>query len=662
MAADKTVRSLFHCVLVLAAAFSTAAQTWRPMGPSGGDVRALAADPRNPDRIYLGVSDGHIFVSNNAGESWEFLSRAGSRRDSVISAILVDPRDSNILFAATYTQDPTAGGGLFRSEDAGRTWRASGLAGEAVRALAYAPSNPGILVAGTLTGVFRSPDAGRNWERISPQGHEEIRQLDSVAIDPQDPDIIYIGTYHLPWKTTDGGRRWTDIHAGMIDDSDVMSIIVDRTNRRRIFASSCSGIYRSDNGGALWKKIQGIPFAARRTHAIVQDPQHPRTLYAGTTEGLWKSSNLGETWQRVTPQRWVINAMVVHPAREGRIVLGTDRLGVLASDDAAKTFRAANDGFNHRQIVALAMDRQRAGRVLAVLANAPEPVLATDDGGRTWGPVGPGLPGEGVSRIYATPEGWLAALARGGLMRYDTEKGKWERYGQVTGEAAATTDRRGRVIPARVPRPMTQHVTDMAFTRDAWFAATPQGLLVSRDNGRLWELFAVGPMALPIRSVRASFDGRRMWVASLRGMLFSKSGGQNWTWHDLPFGSGGALRIEVADEDTLLALSPTGLYVSRDAGATWQLSASGIPAAPVQDLAVVRNVFLASMQTGGLYVSLDRGKSWERVEGALAEGFFPVVASLDAGSVIFAASASEGLFAVEFPRDADPASGPSPNR
>jgi photosystem II stability/assembly factor-like uncharacterized protein len=553
----------------------------------------------------------------------------------VVTAILVDPRDSKTLHAAVWTQDPAAGGGVFRSSDGGRTWQASGLAGEAVRALVRAPSDADVLVAGTLTGVFRSRDAGRAWERVSPEGDEELRQLDSLAIDPRNPEIIYAGTFHLPWKTTDGGRRWSAIHTGMIDDSDVMAIIVDRADPRRIFASACSGIYRSDNAGGVWRKIQGIPYAARRTPVIQQDPKRPATIYAGTTEGLWKSTNAGAAWQRVTPRAWVINTLVVDAERSSRVVIGTERLGVLVSDDAGANFRAANDGFNHRQIVALAMDPLHAGRVLAVLANAPEPVLATDDGGRTWAPLGPGLKTEALSR------------ERGGLMRYVASRGAWERAGKVVGEAAATVDRRGRRIPAAGPRALTQVVHEMAFSRDVWFAATEDGLLASRDAGATWSLFPVGPMTLPVRSVRCTFNGQRLWVASLRGMLFSRDAGATWTWHDLPFGSGGAQRIEVADEKTLLVLAPTGLYVSRDGGTKWELSASGIPQAQVQDLAVVENVFLASMQTGGLYLSLDRGASWQRIAGLLAEGFFPVVASLGNAKMVYAASASEGLFAVE---------------
>lgn len=616
------------------------AQTWRPMGPSGGDVQTLAGDSSDPRRIYLGTSDGHVFGSEDAGEHWQLLGRAGKRLDTVVSAILVDLRDSRTIYAATWTQDPAAGGGVFRSDDWGRTWRVAGLAGQAVRALAQAPSNPDLLVAGTLDGMYRTTGAGDTWQRISPAGHEEIRNLDSVAIDPRNPDIIYAGTFHLPWKTTDGGQRWFPVHQGMIDDSDVMSILVDHANPYRIYASACSGIYRSENGAALWKKIQGIPFSARRTHVIQRDPESPMIVYAATTEGLWKTGDDAASWQRLTPSDWVINALVIPNDMPHRLVIGTERLGVVVSDDGGQHFHAANDGFFHRQIVGLALDRERPGRVLAVLANAPEPVLVTDDGGRTWAPLGPGLKTGDLRRVYASPDGWWAALKRGGLMRYDESKRAWVRAG--SSRAAAVQGKHA----------LAHRVNDMAFSRQAWFAATEDGLLASTDHGATWSVFPSGPVrTLPVRSVRCSADGQDLWVVLLRGLVFSHDGGKIWNWHDLPLGAGGALRLDVAAEanyeQMLVAAAGNGLYISRDSGNHWELAASGLPEAPVQDLAIVGSILLAAMQSGGLYISLDSGRAWERMEGTLAEGYFPVVARRDASCTILVASATEGLYTVE---------------
>jgi photosystem II stability/assembly factor-like uncharacterized protein len=642
-------------LMVLTANAPVYGQEWKPMGPTGGDVRTLTSDPARPGRVYMGTTDGHIFESEDGGEHWKILGRAGKNLESVVTALVVDPRDSRQLFASTWTRDEKSeGGGVFVSHDAGLNWDHTGLGGQAVRALVQSRSDPDTLVAATLDGVYRTKDGGKTWERISPKSNGELKNFDSLAIDPQNPSVIYAGTFHLPWKTTDGGVHWISIHAGMIDDSDVLSLVIDSKNSKRVYASACSGIYRSENSGAGWQKIQGIPFSARRTYAIRQDPYNPQIFYAGTTEGLWQSRDAGARWQRITSPDWVINTLALAPGpteKMGRVIVGTDQLGVLISDDGGEHFRAANDGFYHRHIVSVALDREHPGRVLAVLANAPEPVLATEDGGKTWAPLGPGLRMEGMKRVYASPDGWWASLERGGLMRYDRKKGVWERAGMLVGPAAAASagkQKSGRnTTVASKPGQLNQVVNDMAFSHGTWFAATEEGLLASHDQGATWAYFPFAPLNLPVSSVGASADGQTLRIVSLRGMVFSFDGGSTWSWHDLPFDAGGAQRLDIADPQTLLASAGTALYVSRDGGKKWSKVTSGLPEAPVVDLALAGTVWLASMQTGGLYVSSDQGRDWSRVQGTLAEGHFLVVSPGDTPGVIYAASSTEGLYAIE---------------
>ena len=642
------------------------AQTWRPMGPPGGDVISLVSAPSHPTRLFLGTVDGHIFTSTDEGRQWELAGRPGMRADLVVQSLAVDPRDERVLYAAGWTLDPAAGGGVYRSEDAGRTWQLAGLEGHAVRAVALVASAPDTLVAGALDGVFRSADRGRNWERISPIDHEDLRNLDSVAVDPQHPETIYVGTSHLPWKTLDGGRHWFSIHEGMIDDSDVMSIIVDRTQPARVYASACSGIYRSENGGMRWRKLAGIPNTARRTHVIRQDPRHPQILYAGTTEGLWKSADGGSSWHRATPPDWNINGVVVvSQGGADRLLLGTEKLGLLASEDGGQTFHSANDGFNHRRIVSLALDSLHPNRVLAVLADAPEPLLATDDSGATWKPLGVGLRMESVRKIYASPEGWWAALDRGGLMRYVAPSGSkgptWVAAGTLVGDLQPPSEpsqpllalkRKTPASPAvhreAGPRPLRSVVNDMAFTQDAWYAATEDALLVSHDYGATWRAVLFGPLSLPTRSVRVSPDGRRLWAVSLRGIVYSLDAGATWAWRDLPVDAGGALRIDAGDETTFFATGSRALYFSWDAGRTWRKAGNGIPQVPIQQVAIVGGVVFAAVQSGGIYFSRDRGASWERLEGSLAESFFPALAVSHTAPIVFAASSTDGLYAVDF--------------
>ncbi len=625
-----------------------AAETWRAMGPPGGDVRSFGFDPHRPSQLYLGTADGHIFISRDAGEQWELLGRVGSRFDAVITAILVDSRDSRVLYASTWKQDPEAGGGVYRSEDGGRTWSISGLADQAVRALVQSSSDPDRLVAGTLEGVFASQDAGRTWQRVSPASNTELRNIDSLAVDPRRPDVIYAGTFHLPWKSTDGGESWKSIHRGMIDDSDVMSILVDHSDPERIYASSCSGIYRTENGGGLWTKIHGIPYSARRTHVIAQDPAHPGMIYAGTTEGLWKSQNGGASWRRMTPADWVINAVALPADHPGRVVLGTERLGVVVSDDGGEHFREANDGFDHRRIVAVAFDPEHRGRILVVLAHAPEPILVTEDGGQSWTPLGPGLAMRSLKQIFASPDGWWAAVAEGGLMRYDAWRKKaWVRVGTLRAGAE------GKRLSAGRKRELKFVVNDMAFSETRWFAATEQGLLVSADRGVHWDRLPLGLLPdLPVASVRASRDARSLWVVSLRGLVFSTDEGHTWTWHDLPLSAGGALHLKLApgrwEGQILVAWARNGLYISRDGGDTWQQAAAGLPGVAVEDIAIVGEMFVASPRVGGLYVSVDTGRTWSRITGSLAEGIFPAIAADVDTPVILSASATDGLYAIEF--------------
>src|SRR5262249_61836395 len=164
--------------LALAAATVAPAQTWRQVGPAGGTVISLEADPRDTSKLYLGTSDGHVFTSSDEGGHWQLLSRIGTGQDDVITHILVDPRDSNRIYATTWALY-SGGGGVYRSTDAGRTWNLIGLAHENVRAIAQANTKKNIFIVGAVSGVYRSTDDGNTWERITPVKHDDLRNFDS---------------------------------------------------------------------------------------------------------------------------------------------------------------------------------------------------------------------------------------------------------------------------------------------------------------------------------------------------------------------------------------------------------------------------------------------------------------------------------------------------
>ncbi len=142
-----------------------------------------------------------------------FSAHLGPGDDYVFDHVVFDPTNPATVYAAAWGLFDDNDGGVFRSDDGGRTWRElMGVHGKSIRALAMAPSDHNTLVIGALDGVFRSRDGGATWERISPENpisienHSSLKNFVSVAIDPQNPDIMYAGTRHLPWKTTNGGR------------------------------------------------------------------------------------------------------------------------------------------------------------------------------------------------------------------------------------------------------------------------------------------------------------------------------------------------------------------------------------------------------------------------------------------------------------------------
>jgi photosystem II stability/assembly factor-like uncharacterized protein len=364
-----TGKLLIILAITLICSMSLWAGQWAVLGPDGGDVRSLAYDPHNPDRIFLGTSTGVIFVSNNGGQDWSRFAPLGTGDEYVVDHITLNPQNPKLMFVSAWSAQSQQMGDVFRSTDGGKNWQTlPAMHGKSIRAMAMSVSNPNILVAGALDGVFRSKDGGDSWERMSPANHADIKNIESVAIDPKDPNVVYAGTWHLAWKTADGGANWQHINKGMVDDSDVFSIIVDHSNPANVFASACSGIYKSVTAGEQFSKIQGIPFSARRTRVLHQDPSNPNIVYAGTTEGLWKTMDLGKTWKRVSNPEIVVNDVLVDPRNSSRVLLATDRSGILASNDGASTWTASNHGYTHRYVTAIVADQKESNTIYVAVA------------------------------------------------------------------------------------------------------------------------------------------------------------------------------------------------------------------------------------------------------------------------------------------------------
>ncbi|HYK36045.1 transcriptional regulator [Alloacidobacterium sp.] len=589
---------------------------WIPIGPDGGDARSFAADPGNPQHLYLGTTTSWIYQSTDGGSSWKRLAKLGRANDLVVDSLLVDSSNVKTLFAGVWQVDRPAGG-IYISHDGGATWTASAdMEDQSVRALTQSHSNPKTLVAGTLKGVYRSEDRGLHWKEISPAESSEIHEVESIAIDPYDPKTIYAGTWHLPWKTTDGGEHWHNIKEGLIDDSDVFSIIIDPTRPTVVYMSACSGIYRSETTGELNRKVQGIPSTARRTRVLMQDPVNPKVVYAGTTEGLYKTADDGVDWSRLTGPDVIINDIYVDPKDTQHVLLATDRSGVLMSNDGGVTFNAANAGFSQRQVAAILTDARHEGTIYAGVLNDKGygGVFVTEDGGTSWQQRSQGLDGKDVFTLAETDDGALLAGTNRGIFRWSGSE--WVQDGNVVNyeQKPIYVMRKGKRTKTtrqitRSGDPINSRVNDINMGTSTWFAATSEGIYRSESQGNSW----IGPVLKGDNYRYVTAKGNVVLAANRQQLMISDDSGTTWREITLPQKLTAIQAVTTTPKGTLWVGGREGLFYSEDEGQDW-LQMTKLPLTDINGLSYNREmgrVIVTSSFSTVVFAIDESSKTWK---------------------------------------------------
>ncbi len=654
----------FFCIMAVAS-------DWRLLGPEGGDVRSLAYDPSNPERILLGTSAGQMFSSLDGGKSWSLFAHLAVGDDYVLDHIIFDPAHPATIYVAGWSLYNNDEGDVFRSDDSGRTWRAlPGVHGKSVRAMAMAPSDPNLLVIGALDGVFRTRDGGQTWQQISPPNHAEIKNIESLAIDPQNPEIIYAGTWHLPWKTTDGGASWNPISKGIAFDSDMFSIIVDPKSPETVYASACSGMYKSQNKAELFHRMLGLPHSAMRTRVLKQDPVRPNIVYAGTTGGLWKTVDGGDKWKLVSDDSVIVNDVMISPQNPDHVLIATDRGGVLASNNAFNTYETSNRGFAHRVIGGMVADNKDPNRIFVGVVNDKDlgGVFVSDDGGSSWRQTNAGLDERDVLSLQQTRDGVLFAGTNHGVFYLNSVGGTWEPASMIMGPvplpeekpvvakttahptkkgtshttAATHTAAAKKPVVKETVIPLDKAPRVLAFNLDGdkWYAATNEGVFVSSDQGRKWygsevegehEFIAV-----------SSFTDGSVGLVAPKHAYISRDEGKTWNQIAAPQYVTGIYNLTQSGDGSLWMGTREGALHSTDAGATWEHVLGGLPA---RNVYVVRydpaskSLLATAQQTHGVYESNDLGQSWHRS----ADTGVSIRAAINFQGHLLAASSYNGL-------------------
>ena len=273
-------------------------------------VTAIAVDPRDSELLFAGSDQGGLYASSDGGATWSAIWPQGTEASVTnhVSGIEIDPGNPDVVYVAVdnYVRSRKPGG-IFRSADGGRTWHAAneGLPGPEVSFLEVNPHLPGVVYAGVSKQIFRSLDHGGTWHRVLDAG------VGVLYTDPRDSRVLYAAGSGM-LKSTDGGESWTSIGYGIpFDEVGVLSLAVDPHDSGVLIAgasdlsmgpdSAPGRIYRSADGGASWRMISEV---GGWLTAVLVDPDHPGILLAGSSGrgwliGTFLSVDGGFSWERI---------------------------------------------------------------------------------------------------------------------------------------------------------------------------------------------------------------------------------------------------------------------------------------------------------------------------------------------------------------------------
>jgi photosystem II stability/assembly factor-like uncharacterized protein len=346
---------------------------WRSIGPfRGGRANAVSGVVGQPETFYFGSVGGGVWKTTNSGRTW--LPVFDSAASASIGAIGVSPSNPDVVYVGTGEADMRDsiqfGDGVYKSIDAGKTWKHMGLENtRQIGRILVDPKNPNIVFVAALghayaanpdRGVYRSHDGGASWQKVLFKS-DDVGAID-LNFDPSNSQIIYAALWNVrrpPWfiyapangpgggifKSIDGGSTWKEIDEGIpLEGRGRIGISVSPANHNRVYATVDAkegGVFRSDDSGATWTRLSGDKRLWDRGwyfEKITADPKNADTIYVMNTS-VYRSTDAGKTWTAIKgdPTGDDFHQLWIYPDDPRRMVLGSDQ-GAIVSVDGALTW------------------------------------------------------------------------------------------------------------------------------------------------------------------------------------------------------------------------------------------------------------------------------------------------------------------------------------
>ena len=443
-------------------------KNWKPrnIGPASmsGRVTTIDVQVDNPNNIWIGAASGGVWKTENAGVSWTPVFEEQPIMN--IGAVAIQQSNPSVVWAATGEGNPrnsiSIGEGIYKTLDAGRTWKRMGLEQTRnIHRVIIDPNNPNVVYAGAIgnpygqsknRGVYKTTDGGETWNQIL--FTNDTSGPGDMIMDPRNPNKLFVAMwhhyrnpYHLEsggngsglYMTVDGGKNFTKLgKSNGLPDGNLgrVGIAISRSNPNRVYAlieAQKSGLYKSDDGGYSWTLVNGQksivdnrPFYFQD---IICDPLNENTLWY-ISQTVQKSIDGGKSFETIIPYSGIHpdhHAFWIHPKDNKFMVDGNDG-GIGITRDGGKTWMF-DEKIPVGQFYHINVDNEIPYHVMGGMQDNGSwrgPAYTTTQGGirnfdwdNLWG-------GDGFDVMPdAEDANWVYAMSQGGFVgRYNTQTGE----------------------------------------------------------------------------------------------------------------------------------------------------------------------------------------------------------------------------------------------